>query len=63
MSLTKPSGGRFRLDWAGRLCGFVVPHEYSNMVQSNNGHQFDCNTFYVVFIDDNHEFYIGNEAK
>lgn len=55
--------GRFRLDWAGRLCGFVVPPEYSNVLQASNSHKFDCNTFYVVFIDDNHEFYIGGEAK
>lgn len=55
--------GRFRLDWSGRLCGFVIPKEYDNVLQRNNGCKFDCNTFYVVFIDDNHEFYIGGEAK
>lgn len=48
--------GRFRLDWAGRLCGFVIPPEYAGRIH-RNGMQFDCNTFYVVFVDDNHGFY------
>lgn len=55
--------GRFRLDWSGRLCGFVIPNQYINSMQASSGHRFDCNTFYVVFIDEDHEFYIGREPK
>lgn len=54
--------GRFRLDWAGRLCGFVVPNEYHGKVHSGN-YIFDSNTFYVVFLDENHCFYKSGEGK
>lgn len=55
--------GRFRLDWSGRLCGFVIPKSYSDTMH-HCGHRFDCNTFYVVFIDDDHTFWQGGgEAK
>jgi len=54
--------GRFRLDWAARLVGFVVPPTYSGIEHTGCGHRFDCNTFYVVFLDSNHCFY-KTEAK
>lgn len=55
--------GRFRLDLTGRLCGFVVPHTYDGKPHPKSGFRFDCNTFYVVFLDMNHDFYKGKEAK
>ena len=54
--------GRFRLDWSGRLCGFVVPEKYAGKTHKS-GFTFDANTLYVVFIDDNHQFYQGGESK
>ncbi|WP_155293311.1 hypothetical protein [Comamonas testosteroni] len=50
--------GRFRLGGSSRLCGFVVPDEYHGSVRGNGNHRFDCNTFYIVFIDDDHQFYL-----
>jgi hypothetical protein len=49
--------GRFRLDNMTRLVGFVVPAEYSNQLSSDAGFVYDCNTFYIVFIDKDHRFY------
>jgi hypothetical protein len=49
--------GRFRLESAVRLVGFVIPHEYDNRYHPVTGMKFDCNTFYVVFLDANHAFY------
>ncbi len=49
---------RFHLENKARLIGFVIPCEYSNKEQHNSGYLFDCNTFYVVFLDKNHRFYI-----
>lgn len=48
---------RFRLESAVRLVGFIVPNEYDGREQNTAGERFDCNTFYVVFLDANHEFY------
>jgi hypothetical protein len=53
--------GRFRLEQAVRLVGFVLPDDYRNKSHSS-GNAFDCNTFYVVFLDANHAFY-KTEAK
>jgi hypothetical protein len=50
--------GRFRLDWAGRLCGFVVPREFDGQPHQAGG-RFCANTFYVVFLDEHHRFYKG----
>lgn len=50
--------GRFRLTSTNRLCGFVIPNEYNGLLHENKNHRFDCNTFYIVFIDDKHEFYL-----
>lgn len=55
--------GRFRLDWSGRLCGFVVPKELDGTVHTHTGLRFDANTFYVVFLDRDHCFYKGYEQK
>jgi len=48
---------RFRLEGDSRLIGFVLPHEYRDMEQNKSGFRFDTNTFYVVFLDEHHEFY------
>lgn len=50
--------GRFRLDWAGRLCGFVVPRELDGKPHPQGG-RFCANTFYVVFLDEHHRFHKG----
>ncbi|OWQ91309.1 hypothetical protein CDN99_09020 [Roseateles aquatilis] len=52
--------GRFRLDWAGRLCGFVVPRDLDG-VEHPQGGRFCANTFYVVFLDEHHRFYKGRD--
>lgn len=49
--------GRFRLDQNKRLIGFVVPDEYHGMRHEKTGMLYDKNTFYVVFIDNDHLFY------
>ncbi|HEP6274130.1 TPA: hypothetical protein VDA67_000525 [Burkholderia vietnamiensis] len=49
--------GRFRLAGEIRLAGFVVPTELDGIVHQPTNVKFDCNTFYVVFIDHNHGFY------
>lgn len=48
---------RFRIDSTTRLVGFVLPKEYDGLIH-HCGYRFDCNTFYIVFIDKNHEFYL-----
>ncbi|MFA7108944.1 MAG: hypothetical protein WC162_07345 [Sphaerochaetaceae bacterium] len=51
--------GRFRLEQSVRLVGFTIPSEF-NETKSNNKkteYKFDCNTFYIVFLDKNHRFY------
>lgn len=50
--------GRFRLDSASRLAGFILPKDYDKKFQHMNEHTFCCNTFYVVFLDENHDFYL-----
>ena len=47
---------RFRLEQAVRLVGFVLPVAYDQTPHAN-GAVFDCNTFYVVFLDAEHKFY------
>lgn len=53
--------GRFRLDFAGRLVGFVVPDSLHDSCHAVTGMRYDKNTFYVVFLDKNHEFYITGD--
>ncbi|WP_158704888.1 MULTISPECIES: hypothetical protein [Aeromonas] len=45
---------RFRIDSDTRLVGFVIPDNLDKAIASN----FDYNTFYVVFLDDKHQFYL-----
>lgn len=54
--------GRFRLDTKTRLCGFVVPASHHDQLHKS-GARFDSNTFYVVFIDDSHDFYISPKRR
>lgn len=49
--------GRFRLDSDKRLVGFIVPDEYHGQIHKKTGVCYDKNTFYVVFIDNEHKFY------
>ncbi len=49
---------RFRLESAVRLVGFVLPEKYHQIKHPATSLYFDCNTFYVVFLDANHRFYI-----
>ncbi|MGI2118144.1 hypothetical protein [Shewanella oncorhynchi] len=44
---------RFRIDNDTRLIGFVIPNDKGDKNES----EFDCNTFYIVFLDENHQFY------
>lgn len=56
--------GRFRLDWASRLCGFTIPKSYDGKIHKSCGRSFCSNTFYIVFIDEDHRFYkSGGESK
>ena len=48
---------RFRVEGASRLIGFVLPDEYKDIEQNKSGFRFDTNTFYIVFLDENHKFY------
>jgi hypothetical protein len=50
--------GRFRLESAVRLAGFIVPEGYEGKAHAGSGQLFDRNTFYVVFLDKEHRFYI-----
>ena len=54
--------GRFRLESAVRLVGFVVPHSHHEKRHPATNHPFDCNTFYVVFLDKDHKFYKTESA-
>jgi hypothetical protein len=53
--------GRFRLSGEVRLVGFVVPSNLHGTLHGVTKVAFDCNTFYVVFIDHDHRFYISNK--
>lgn len=53
--------GRFRLDQNVRLAGFVIPDSYNGTKQVSTGMAFDSNTFYVVFYDPEHKFYIPKD--
>lgn len=48
---------RFRLTGEFRLAGFTVPEILHNQIHSSTGELFDKNTFYVVFIDPDHQFW------
>ncbi|WP_345869458.1 hypothetical protein [Shewanella algae] len=45
---------RFRIDNDTRLIGFIIPDNLDKSIENT----FDYNTFYVVFLDGNHQFYL-----
>lgn len=49
---------RFRLDRSIRLAGFTVPNGLNHKLCENEKYRYCTNTFYVVFIDLHHNFYI-----
>jgi hypothetical protein len=49
---------RFRLESADRLVGFVLPKEYHQVAHKKSNERFDCNTFYVVYLDSQHKFWV-----
>ena len=49
--------GRFRLGNMVRLVGFTVPPAFHGKSHHKTKKQYDKNTFYIVFIDQNHEFW------
>ncbi len=49
--------GRFRIGSKRRLIGFTVPPELHKTFHKNTNEFFDKNTFYIVFLDNNHKFY------
>lgn len=49
--------GRFRLESDLRLVGFIIPNNYHGNIHKKTGLAYDKNTFYIVFIDPNHNFY------
>ena len=55
--------GRFRLSFSGRLVGFIVPSNLHDLEHKVTKKRLDANTFYVVFLDANHRFAKGKEAK
>ncbi|MBJ2210799.1 MULTISPECIES: hypothetical protein [Pseudomonas] len=52
--------GRFRLENLMRLVGFTIPGAFENNDKTNN-QPYDMNTFYLVFIDLEHNFYISEK--
>ncbi|OOH85726.1 hypothetical protein BMT54_11535 [Pasteurellaceae bacterium 15-036681] len=56
--------GRFRLNSEVRLIGFIIPEELHNCSpEPHNGFLFDKNTFYVVFLDLHHQFWISEKKN
>lgn len=53
--------GRFRIDQTFRLCGFIIPKSYDGKTHRGSGGIFCSNTFYIVFLDNNHRFYKTND--
>ena len=54
---------RFILSGKQRLIGFVIPEARHGQFHPKTGVQFDKNTFYCVFIDLKHKFWIVNEHR
>ncbi|WP_058976147.1 hypothetical protein [Pseudomonas syringae] len=50
---------RFRIGSKLRLIGFVIPNSFHGVMK--DGFCYDKNTFYVVFIDKEHKFYMTEE--
>lgn len=55
------SWARFRLENLVRLIGFVVPKDLKCIDASKLKAPFDSNTFYVVFLDETHKFYLSED--
>lgn len=51
----------FRLGSKLRLCGFMVPKEYNGQLLDNETDVLCSNTFYVVFYDHDHGFYLTDK--
>jgi hypothetical protein len=49
--------GRFRMGNKVRLIGFIIPPKLHGQEHPGTKQIFDCNTFYVVFLDKDHRFY------
>ncbi|MEN8256573.1 MAG: hypothetical protein ABFS09_01795 [Thermodesulfobacteriota bacterium] len=67
-SFTRPSHvphqaewGRFRLGSKIRLVGFKIPSSQHMKTHPKTGNFFDKNTFYVVFLDREHKFYLAEK--
>ena len=54
--------GRFRLENKVRLIGFTVPSELHKTPHIKTNEYFDKNTFYIVFLDKDHKFYISEKG-
>jgi hypothetical protein len=55
---------RFRLSGTFRLIGFIVPeHLHNKNPNEQKDYLFDKNTFYVVFIDPDHQFWIPSKPS
>ena len=52
---------RIHLENKPRLIGFIVPDSYHDVVQESSSFRFDKNTFYVVFLDKEHKFYMTSK--
>lgn len=48
---------RFRLGAKIRLVGFIIPKTYDDKEHEVTKKRWDTNTFYVVFLDENHRFW------
>ena len=56
---------RFRLSNMVRLIGFVIPANIAGKIYTDpkgNQYRFDSNTFYVVFLDRDHQFFQTEQA-
>ncbi len=52
--------GRFRLENLSRLIGFTIPGTFRPH-ETTDHFSYDFNTFYVVFIDLEHKFYLSEK--
>jgi hypothetical protein len=50
--------GRFHIEKKPRLIGFTIPGNFHNRKHCRENEMFDKNTFYVVFLDAHHKFYL-----
>lgn len=54
---------RLRIDAKTRLIGFIIPDEFHNRKAEHNDFFYDKNTFYVVFLDLEHKFWISKKKN